>query len=66
VLSFPLHLVRDYVNRFDVEPDSCVLDPFCGTGTTLVEYKKLGISTAGVEALPIAQCPTLDFTRAAA
>ncbi len=27
-----------------------VLDPFCGTGTTLVECKKLGIDSVGIEA----------------
>lgn len=42
VLSFPPHLVRDYIERFGVTEDQCVLDPFCGTGTTLVECKKLG------------------------
>jgi SAM-dependent methyltransferase len=50
VLSFPPHLVRDYVARFELGSDHCVLDPFCGTGTTLVECKKLGIPSVGVEA----------------
>lgn len=54
VLSYPPHLVRDYLNRFGVSGDSCVLDPFCGTGTTLVECKKLGITSVGVEANPAA------------
>jgi DNA modification methylase len=31
-----------------------VLDPFCGTGTTLVECKKHGIKNIGVEAHPLA------------
>ncbi len=52
VLSFPPHLVRDYLARFDVSAQQVVLDPFCGTGTTLVECKKLGIPSIGVEALP--------------
>ena len=52
VLSFPPHLVRDYLLRFGVSEDQTVLDPFCGTGTTLVECKKLGIPSIGVEALP--------------
>lgn len=53
VLSFPPHLVRDYVNRFGIEPGKVVLDPFCGTGTTLVEAKKLGVSSIGIEAVPV-------------
>ena len=50
VLSFPPHLVREYLQRFGATPDHRVLDPFCGTGTTLVECKKLGIPSVGVEA----------------
>jgi SAM-dependent methyltransferase len=53
VLSFPPHLVRDYLARVEVEPGACVLDPFCGTGTTLVECKKLGIASVGIEAHPM-------------
>jgi hypothetical protein len=54
VLSFPPHLVRQYIERFALKPGDLVLDPFCGTGTTLVECKKLGIQSVGVEANPIA------------
>ena len=54
VLSFPPHLVRDYLRRFDVCPSETVLDPFCGTGTTLVECKKLGIRSVGIESNPMA------------
>lgn len=53
VLSFPPHLVRDYIEKFELGPDACVLDPFCGTGTTVVECKKLGFHSAGVEAHPM-------------
>jgi hypothetical protein len=55
VLSFPPHLVREYLARFGVTADKCVLDPFCGTGTVLVECKKLGIPSAGIEANALAQ-----------
>lgn len=54
VLSFPPHLVRDYLSKFHANEHSLVLDPFCGTGTTLVECKKLGIPSIGVEAHPMA------------
>ena len=50
VLSFPPHLVRHYVEKFGIERGQLILDPFCGTGTTLVEAKKLGIGSVGVEA----------------
>jgi DNA modification methylase len=51
---FPPHLVRQYLERFDADPHHQVLDPFCGTGTTLVECKKLGIPSVGIEANPMA------------
>ncbi|MEI6135491.1 MAG: DNA methyltransferase [Desulfomonile sp.] len=54
VLSFPAHLVRKYIERFQLGPGNVVLDPFCGTGTTLVECKKHGISSLGIERNPIA------------
>ena len=54
VLSFPPHLVREYVDRFHIRPGDCVLDPFCGTGTTLVECKKSGIVGIGIEPNPMA------------
>ena len=54
VLSFPPHLVRDYIDRFKLPAGGTVLDPFCGTGTTLVECKKLGLASVGVESHPMA------------
>jgi hypothetical protein len=42
--------VRDYLEKFHVTPHQRVLDPFCGTGTTMVECKKLGIPSVGIEA----------------
>lgn len=54
VLSFPPHLIREYLSRFGVTSQQLVLDPFCGTGTTLVECKKMGIRSVGVEANPLA------------
>ena len=54
VLSFPPHLVRDYLKKFGITADQRVLDPFCGTGTTLVECKKNGVPSIGIEANPLA------------
>lgn len=53
VLSYPPHLVRDYLTRFGAGFGMAVLDPFCGTGTTLVECKKLGVESIGMEANPM-------------
>jgi DNA modification methylase len=54
VLSFPPHLVQEYFKRFDIKTGDIVLDPFCGTGTTLVEAKLSGLRSLGVEANPFA------------
>ncbi len=52
VLSFPPHLVRKYLQEFELDERHTVLDPFCGTGTTLVEAKKNMIGAIGLEANP--------------
>lgn len=54
VLSFPPHLVRDYIKHFDLKPGQTLLDPFSGTGTTVLEAKLNGIDGIGLEANPMA------------
>lgn len=54
VLSYPPHLVRTYLNEFGLDARHTVLDPFCGTGTTLVECKLNGVRCVGLEANPFA------------
>src|SRR5712664_1146810 len=54
VLSFPPHLVRRYISNLGIGPEDLVLDPFCGTGTTLVEAKKNCIPSVGCDAHPFA------------
>ncbi len=54
VLSFPPQLVREYLLRFGLDSSHTVLDPFCGTGTTLVECKKQDVPSIGLEAHPMA------------
>ncbi len=55
VLSYPPHLVRHYIEKLKINNKHTVLDPFCGTGTTLVESKKLGIPSIGIEANPVVE-----------
>ena len=65
ILSYPPHLVRQYVERFGLKVGENVLDPFCGTGTTIVECQKLGLLGIGIEAHPMAHFATttkLDWT----
>lgn len=50
VLSFPPHLVREYIDDFQLANGATVLDPFCGTGTTVVEAKLQGLESIGIEA----------------
>ena len=52
VLSFPPHLVRKYIQEFGLDHRHTLLDPFCGTGTTLVEAKMNMIRAIGLEANP--------------
>jgi hypothetical protein len=52
VLSFPPHLVRDYIKKFELNKNDVALDPFCGTGTTLVEAKLAGMKAVGLEGNP--------------
>lgn len=54
VLSFPPHLVRQYIKAFKLDNNDLLLDPFCGTGTTLVESKKNRIPSIGCDPHPFA------------
>ena len=52
VLSYPPHLVRDYLSDFEIDKNEILLDPFCGTGTTNLEAKLNRIPSIGLEANP--------------
>jgi hypothetical protein len=50
---FPSHLIRALINAFGATAEDIVLDPFCGSGTTLVEARMLGVKTIGIEISPL-------------
>lgn len=52
VLGFPDHLVAELLDEFQVKAGELVLDPFCGTGTTLIECMKRQIRSVGIDANP--------------
>ncbi len=62
VLSFPPHLVNEYLEKFGLVAQSTLLDPFCGTGTTIVEAKLNGINGVGIEANPVAHLASVVKT----
>jgi hypothetical protein len=62
VLSFPLYLVREYIEDFGLCDQSVILDPFCGPGTTLAESKLKGSSSFGTKANPFAHFAALVKT----
>ena len=51
-LGFSDQLVSMILDKFEFQSGDWVLDPFCGSGTTLVECKKRGIDTIGIDANP--------------
>src|SRR5258708_14969408 len=51
-LGYSDHLVSDLLDEFALSSSDCVLDPFCGSGTTLVECMKKGIDSVGIDANP--------------
>jgi tRNA G10 N-methylase Trm11 len=50
---FPSHLVRGLLNYFGASKSDIILDPFAGSGTTLVEARLLGIPSVGIEICPL-------------
>lgn len=51
-LGYSDHLVADLLDEFSLSAGDRVLDPFCGSGTTLVECMKKGIDSVGIDANP--------------
>jgi SAM-dependent methyltransferase len=52
VLGFSDKLVSEMMKQLSIEKGQLILDPFCGTGTTLVQATKRGIDSVGIDASP--------------
>ena len=52
VQGYSDHLVNDLLDQFELRRGDAVIDAFCGSGTTLVECKKHGIDSVGIDANP--------------
>ncbi len=52
--KFNPQVARALLNIFKIEPGQSVLDPFCGSGTTLVEGCHLGVGAIGTDINPLA------------
>ena len=50
--GFSKKLVDFFIDKFEVEEKSLVLDPFCGSGTTLLACKQKGIRSIGFDVSP--------------
>jgi DNA modification methylase len=52
--KFNPQVVRSLFNIYNISKDSRVLDPFCGSGTTLVEAAHIGAQGIGTDINPLA------------
>jgi hypothetical protein len=56
--DFPPSLVWDKLVGYGIRQGHIVLDPFCGSGTTLVTSKMMGVSSIGIDVNPVAHFAT--------
>jgi|SRR5579883_986860 len=55
ILGYPGDLVSRELAQLKIQENEKVVDPFCGSGTTLVECMKWGIDSVGVDANPASE-----------
>jgi DNA modification methylase len=53
IMGFEAGLVRYLIRELGIRKGHVVLDPFCGSGTTLVECQRNGIKVLGIDANPV-------------
>ena len=52
--GYSAELVRRIINNADISPkEYYILDPFCGSGTTMVVASSLGFSSIGIDVNPL-------------
>lgn len=52
--KFNPQIVKAILNIFDIQPGNSILDPFCGSGTTLIECAHIGVDGYGFDLNPFA------------
>jgi hypothetical protein len=58
ILGYSAEVVSQELDRLHIEKSQKILDPFCGSGTTLVECMKRGIGCVGIDANPASEFAT--------
>ena len=51
--SFSRDLVIKLIEKFHLNDEDKILDPFCGSGSTLLASKEMGIPVWGIDILPL-------------
>src|SRR3989344_2265344 len=52
--GFAKQMVEKLIEMFSIKAGMTMLDPFCGSGTTLLACKQHGINAVGLDVLPTA------------
>jgi len=51
--DFPFSLLEDSIKKYNLKKGNIALDPFCGSGTTLVSSNLFGLNAIGIDANPL-------------